>query len=231
MKRESEKKVIKTKEEKKKELGSFIKIHVLKKINVLTIIGILLFLLVISVFISASDDVSSELEIIEKTSLLNDIKERVIILLLILLAGWVPYFYIPAIAFGTYVFMLAGDVALAMETKGMIATLLLNILPVLIDVLTVSVITAVGIYMCNYTTKKYRYTQRTSFSFLDVKIQLYQMTKKQDEYEEAIAKKQERIDKMKENDVKIDYGNIFKIVPVIMIVNIIACIIEHLINN
>ena len=77
MKRESEKKVIKTKEEKKKELGSFIKTHVLKNTNVLTIIGILLFLLVISVFISASDDVSSELEIIEKTSLLNDIKEMV----------------------------------------------------------------------------------------------------------------------------------------------------------
>lgn len=231
MKKETEKKVIKSKAEKKKEIGIFIKTHVIKKTNILTITGILLFVLVISAFMGASQDVSSELEIIQKTSLINDIKERAVILLLILLAGWVPYFYIPAIAFVAYIFMLAGDVTLAMETHGKVATLLLNILPALVDVFTVSIITAIGIYMASYTTKKYRYTQRTSFSFLDVKIHLYEMTKKQDKYESAVAKKQEKIDKMKENDVKIDYANTFRIVPIVMIVNIIACIIEHLINN
>ena len=231
MKKGNENKVKKSKEEKRKELGKFMKKHVLKKTKVLTLVGILLFVLIISVFLGASEDVSSELNIIEKTSLISDIKERVIILLLILLAGWVPYFYIPAIAFGAYVFMLAGDVALAMELHGKASMILLNILPVLLDILTVSVIAAIGIYMTSYTTKKYKYTQRTSFSFLDVKIHLYQMTKKQEKYEEALAKKQERIDKMKENDVKIDYANIVKIAPLILIVNVIACIIEHFINN
>jgi len=231
MKRETEKKAKKSKEENKKDLTTFIKTHVLKKTSILTIIGMLLFVLVISVFASASDDITDELQTIEKSSLINDIKERFVILLLILFAGWVPYFYIPAVAFGAYMFMLAGDVALAMETHGKFATLLLNILPTLIDILTVSIITAIGIYITSYTTKKYRYTQRTSFSFLDVKIQIYQMTKKQDKYEDAIAKKQERIDKMKENDVKTDYGNIIKIVPAVIAINIIACIIEHFINS
>ena len=231
MKKEAEKKVEKSKEEKKKALGRFIKTHIVKKTSILVIIGILLFVLVISVFASASEDITGELKTIQKSSLINDIKERVIVLLLILLAGWVPYFYIPAIAFGAYIFMLACDVALAMETQGSIATLLLNTLPVLVDVFTVSIITAIGIYMANYTTKKYRYTQRTSFSFLDVKIHLYEMTKKQDKYEEAVAKKQEQIDKMKQNDVKIDYSNIIKIAPIVITINMVACVIEYLINN
>lgn len=231
MKEETEKKVKKSSEEKKQELDRFIKTHVLKKTKALAMIGILLFILIISAFMGASDEVTSELKIIEKTSLINDIKERAVIILLILFAGWVPYFYIPAIAFGAYVFMLAGDVGLAMEIHSKVATLLLNVLPILVDVLTVSVITAIGIYMSSYTTKKYRYTQRTSFSFLDVKIQFYQMTKNQDKYEAAVAKKQERMDKMKQNDVKIDYSSILKITPIVMIVNIIACVIEHLINN
>ena len=179
----------------------------------------------------ASDEASAGLEIIEKTSLLNGIKERFIILLLILVAGWVPYFYIPAIAFGAYVFMLGGDIVVAMESHGRLLTLLLNIIPALLDILTVSVLAAIGIYMSNYTTKKYKYSQRTSFSFLDVKMHLYQITKNQEKYEQAVIKKQERLEKMKANDVKIDYANIFKIAPTIIIINIVMCIIQHLINN
>ena len=231
MKRENDEKVAVSKEEAKKQLTEFIKTHVLKKTKVLSIIGIILFLCIISVFITSSFSLTSELESIEKTSLLNDLKERVFTILLILLAGWVPYFYIPAVAFVAYVFMLSGDVILAAETKGIIATLLLNILPLFIDILTISVITAIGIYMSSYTTKKYRYTQRTSFSFLDVKIHLYQITKKEEKYNEAVAKKQERIDKMKENNVKIDYSKIIKILPIVAAINLIACITEHLINN
>ena len=216
---------------KRKELGCFIKNNILKKINVLSIIGIVLFIFILCVFSMSELDLNYELDKVEKISFIETIKERIIILLLILLAGWVPYFYIPAIAFGAYVLMLAGDVALAMETKSVILTILFNILPVVIDVITVGVITAIGIYMCTCTTRKYRYTQRSSFSLLDVKIQLYQMTKKQDKYEQAMAKKQQRIEKVEKNNVKIDYASILKIAPVVILVNILVCAIEYLINN
>ncbi len=217
--------------EKKKELGLFIKNNILKKTNVLSIIGIVLFIFILCVFSMSELDLNYELDKVEKISFIETIKERIIILLLILLAGWVPYFYIPAIAFGAYVLMLAGDVALAMETKSVILTILFNILPVVIDVITVGVITAIGIYMCTCTTRKYRYTQRSSFSLLDVKIHLYQIAKKQDKYEEAIAKKQQRIEKLEQNNVKIDYTSILKIAPVVILVNILVCAIEYLINN
>ena len=74
MKKETEKKVVNTKEEKKKELGCFIKKHVLKKIKILSIIGIIIFVLIISVFAFASENVNSDMEIVEKTSLINSIK-------------------------------------------------------------------------------------------------------------------------------------------------------------
>lgn len=220
----------KTNKEKNIELKKFVKKEILGKTKVLTIIGIVLFILIVLVFSLSDIDLTSEIEIVEKTSLLTDLKERIILLLLILLAGWVPYFYIPAIAYGAYIFMLSGDVILSMESNGMIVTLLLNILPVLLDIVTVSIISAIGIYMCNFTTKKYIYTQRTSFSFLDVKIQLYQIRKKQDKYEEAVAKKQEKMAKMEENDVKIDYASILKIAPAVIILNTFVCMIQYFIN-
>lgn len=220
-----------SKEAKRKELGGFIKTHILNKTKILSIIGILLFIIVVFIFNTSSINLSSELEVVEKVSLVSDIKERIIILLLILLAGWVAYFYIPAIAYVAYIFILAGDISLAMETKGMILTSLLSVLPLLIDIFTVSVITAIGMYMCSYSTKKRRYIQGTSFSFLDIKERFYEMTKKEDKYNEIVKKKQAKFDKMEENNVKIDYKNIIRIAPVVIAINILACIIEHLIIN
>lgn len=220
----------KIKKEKNIELKKFIKKEILGKTKVLTIVGIALFVLMILLFSISDVELGSEIDAIQKTSLLSTLKNRGIILLLILLAGWVPYFYIPIVAYIAYMFMLSGDVILSMESNGMIVTLLLNILPVLFDIITVSIIASIGTYMCNFTTKKYIYTQSTSFSFIDVKIQLYQMTKKQDKYEAAVAKKQEKIDKMNKNDVKIDYANILRVAPSIIILNIFVCMIQYCIN-
>ena len=212
-------------------IRKYIKTHILKKTKILSMIGIILFTVIVAVLMRASEEVITELNIAKKISLFSDVKERVILLLLILLAGWVPYLYIPLIAWTGYIYMLAGDIAIAMSTGGLVSTVFLNSLPILIDILTVSVITSVGLYMCSYTTKKHKYNQRTTFSFDDFKIQLYKMTKKQEKYEEAVKQKQEKIDKMQENNVKIDYMNILRIAPIIMLVNIIAYIMQLIINN
>lgn len=215
---------------KNKELGMFLKEHVISKTKVLSIIGIVFTILMICLFTLSDVKMVDETTTFAKTSILAMLKERIIVLLLILLAGWVPYFYIPAIAYVAYVFMLSGDLLFNMELNGPIRTLVVNAVPLLMDIFTVAVIAAIGIYMCNYTTKKYRYAQRTSFSFLDVKIQLYQITKKQDKYEEAVHKKEKRIEDMQKNDVKIDYKMIFKVAPIIMVINLLVALIQHVIN-
>lgn len=225
-----EEKVV-SKETKRKELGQFIKTHVLKKTKILTIIGILLFIVITYLFAMSDVEFSDEIEIVQKASLIGDVKDRIIILILILLAGWVAYFYIPVVAYVAYIIMLAGNISLVMDTKGLIFTSVISIIPVLLDIFTTSIITAIGIYMCNYSTKKRRYIQSTSFSFLDIKERFYEMTKKQEKYEEIVQKKQEKYEKMEENNVNIDYKNIIKIAPAIVAINIIVCIIEHFIIN
>lgn len=219
----------KAKLKNKKELGKFLKEHVIKKIKVLSIIGVVLVILVIAVFLASDFKVTDEIAAFPKTSILSALKERLFILLLILLAGWVPYFYIPAIAYIAYIFMLSGDLLFKMELHGKILTLVLNILPLIIDIFTVSIITAIGIYMCNYTTKKYRFTQSMSFSFLDVKLHLYEITKKQDKYDEVLTRKEKKIADMQKNDVKIDYRMILKIAPIIVVINLIVCLIQNII--
>lgn len=214
-----------------KELKEFISTHVLKNTKVLMIIGIILTVIIVGSFCYSEESMITELPTaVEKTSILGALKERGMILLLILLAGWVPYFYIPAISYIAYVFMLSGDLFLQMYTRGKGVALMLNILPTFLDIATISIIAALGIYMCKFTTKKYKYTQRTSFSWIDVKIQLYQMTKKQDKYEEAVKKKEEKIKKMEENDVKIDYKNLAKVAVIAGVVNLVICVLQTCIN-
>ena len=56
------------------------------------------------------------------------------------------------------------------------------------------------------------------------------ITKKQDKYEEAVAKKEKKIADMQKNDVKIDYKMILKIAPVIIVINLLALLIQSVIN-
>lgn len=214
----------------KNEIGLFLKEHVIKKAKVLFIIGIVITIIMIALFEISNINILDENIDIPKASLLSMLKERLILLILILLAGWVPYFYIPAIAYVAYVFILSGDMLINMELNGAILTLVINSIPILIDLFTVSVISAIGIYMSNYSTKKYKYTQRTSFSFLDIKIQFYQMTKNQDKYEKALAKKEKKMADMQKNDVKIDYKTILKIAPIMIGINLLVYMIQYFIN-
>ena len=213
-----------------RDLIQFIKEHVSKNTFIYAIIGILLTIAIIYTFKMSGIKLSEYDVKFEKASLIATLKDRIIVLFLILLAGFVPYFYIQAIAYIAYILMLAGDVTYSAETNGTFYAILVNILPCLIDIFTVSIIVAIAIYMCKYMTKKYRYTQRITFSFLDIKIQFYEMTKNEDKYNKAVEKKLKKEEKMKQNDVNIDYINILKIAPVIALLNLIVCTIQYYIN-
>ncbi len=218
------------KDDKTIKVRKFIKENVLKSTIILAIIGIIATVLITLIFSFSDVNLLQEGQTVDKLSFLSTLKERAIILALILVAGWVPYFYISAIAYFAYIFMLSGDLLLNMELNGTIFTILVNVFPILIDIGTVAIIAAIGIYMCRFTSKKYKYAQRTSFSFLDVKIQFYEMTKKQEEYDKAVEKKKKKIEDMKKNDVKIDYLNVFKIASVIVVLNLLICSIQYVIN-
>ena len=214
----------------KNEMGMFIKEHILKKFMILAIAGIIGVILIISTLYLSTTNIGKGDEIAKASSLFYVVKEKAIILLLILFAGWVPYFYIPAVSYIAYIFMLSGDIVLNMQENGALLALFTNTLPAVIDIITTSVIVAIGIYMCNYSSKKYKYAQRKSFSFLDVKIQFYEMTKNEEKYNQLVEKKEKRIEDMKKNDVKIDYKQIIKIVPIMIAINLLMTIIEYYIN-
>lgn len=221
----------KTKINLNKDLKEFVKTNVMKKTKVLFVIGILLTIVIVGTFCYSESSFTNELtQVVEKTSILSSLKERIMVIALILLAGWVPYFYIPAIAYVAYVFMLSGDLFMQIYAKGKGVVLMLNFIPALLDIATISVIAALGIYMCKFTTKKYRYAQRTSFSWIDVKMQLYKMRKKEEKYEETVNKKEEKLKKMEENNVKIDYKNLAKVALPVAIINLVVCILQVCIN-
>ena len=93
-----------------KELKDFLKSHVLKGFKNIAIIGIVLMSVILVAFSSVDSETIKEMRIgASNISLIAALKDRCIVLLLILLAGWVPYFYIPAISYVAYIFLLSGD--------------------------------------------------------------------------------------------------------------------------
>lgn len=226
----NKKEVNKNEKRNKKELGIFLKTHVIPKTKILFIIGVIIAILTAVLFSVFDVSLVNENETIEKAGILSVLKDRVLKLILILVAGWVPYCYIPAIVYVAYVFILSGDLIFNMQINNGLITLLINVIPSLIDIFIASIITAVGLYISNYSTRKYKYNQKRSFSFQDVKIQLYQMTKKQDKYEEEVAKKGKKLEGLEKNNVNIDYKMIFKIAPILIGINLLICVLQYIIN-
>ncbi|MDD2628422.1 MAG: hypothetical protein PHR25_03215 [Clostridia bacterium] len=220
------------KEIKKKRLfnSKFIKENISKKTKVLFIIGLIIFIIAMIV-ISSSDiklfKISEKEQIVSYKEVIN---QKAIILSLILLAGLVPYFYIPIIIYIPYILMLIGDIIYYVEINGKFKAIAFNFFFYIIDIFVTSVIVALGTHLCSTTTKKYKYAQRSSFSMLDIKQQFYEIKKNEQKVNEILEKKAKKEAKMKENDIKINYIEIVKIAVVAVIMNILMTTIIYIIN-
>ncbi len=217
---------------KKKKLfnSKFIKENISKKTKVIFLIGLIVF--IIATIILLSSDVKS-IDISETQqmgSYKEVIKQRSLILALLLLAGLVPYFYIPIITYIPYVLIIVGDMIYYAEVNGKFKSIALNFIPSIIDIFVTSVIVALGTYLCNATSKKYKYAQRTSFSMLDIKQQFYEIRKNEEKVKQILEKKAIKEEKMKKNDVKINYMEVVKIGAIAIVINILMATIIHIIN-
>lgn len=220
------------KEIKKKRLfnSKFIKENISKKNKVLFIIGLIIFIVAI-IIISSSDiklfKISEKEQIVSYKEVIN---QKAIILSLILLAGLVPYFYIPIIIYIPYILMLIGDIIYYAEVNGKFKSITLNFIPSIIDIFVTSVIVALGTHLCSTTTKKYKYAQRSSFSMLDIKQQFYEIRKNEEKVKQISEQKAIKEEKMKKNDVKINYIEVIKIGAIAIVINILMATIIHIIN-
>lgn len=189
---------------------TFFNQEVKKKTVILFVIAIILYIVLTISFMN----VVAEMKEVENITTMSNsfwgiFKSKMILMVLVALSGLVPYFYIPVIAFLGYVATIASDVAAIGIDKGNFSAIVLTVVPVIFDLVVISIMSAIGIYMCKMFTKKFKYSQRTSFGFSDVKIQIYEIRGQKEKADKLREEKQKKIDKMETNNVKINYTQIF----------------------
>lgn len=165
---------------------------------------------------------------IVQNSFTNIFKSKLIMLGLTLVAGVVPYFFIPVIGMIGYVFTTASEISIKILGIGSIGFNIFTLISTIFDVLVISITTSIAIYFADRSTKRYRYSSIKRFTFLDLKLQTYEIMKKEDKVE--ITKKQieKRNEKHEKNNVEIKYLEMLGIFGIAVVIQGISVLIEIL---
>lgn len=135
-------------------------------------------------------------------------KEKVPAAFLSVLAGIVPYFYIPILCIYYTAVLLAGNIFdIYQQTGGMLRILPVSISSVL-QLIGFSLAISIGIYYCNRGTKRHKYSQNKGVGLNDIKYKFYELKGDKKKEEQMLLKKQKDEEKNEKLNVKIDYKNI-----------------------
>lgn len=155
--------------------------------------------------------------------------ENISILLVSAFAGIVPYLYAPVVGFLGYVLSEVETYALIIKEFGFITGTLINIIPLLINILSVSVITALGIYICRTVTVGYKMSSIKNMNFLNFRIKLYEAINKPKLVEKLTKKKEEKLNKLESKKRKIEYLQILNVAVIVLVLQFISSMIQYFI--
>lgn len=208
-----------------RKVGIFFRNELANKFEVLFIISIVLFIILLCVFLGSTQMVNYNTGM----TLLESIKFKGMFFGLAFLAGFVPYFYIPILSYLGYIITIANDVAMLSTKCGTFKAIALYLIPGIVELVSISLITAVGFYLCKISTKNRKYVNSSSFGLDDVKIQLYEIRKQPEKAEKMREIKKEKAEKMELNNVKTNYIQVFSYLGLILVIQLILAIIEWII--
>ena len=193
---------------KVKEFIDYYKKNVSKYHVITTIIFYIIFLSSISYFMS-NLDIVKEISANMNTDInifSYILKNKIFTMLLIIVSGITPYFFIPVIGvILPYSFSI--QVVIDFVNSGNNYLLfIVNIIFCLIQLIGVSLAVAFGIKLCILSTKRFRYNQKyKGFSFYDLKKAFYETKNDKKKLEELEASRKKKLEKNEKLNVKIPY--------------------------
>lgn len=134
----------------------------------------------------------------------NIFNEKILINLVILFAGITPYIYIPVLGI-LYPSTLVLNIINAFSNLGVNMNPTFMTIGSIIQMFGISLSSAMGIYFCKVSTKRFKYNQQMSFTFNDVKKEIYTIRKEEEKLNELLEKEEEKNKKIEELNVKIPY--------------------------
>lgn len=184
---------------------TFYKKNLRKKHIVVYILSLVVFTFFMVNFISNLSETNKFLaqmdNVKETTNIFSTIiKEKIPLVFLLIFSGITPFIYIPVIGIVGYPYILSVEL-INMSTLNMIISTIGGV----IQLFGISLAISAGIYYCTNSTKRFRYDQTSTFGIDDVKLQIYEATKKEDKLNKLKDKKQAKLEKREKLNVKIEY--------------------------
>lgn len=214
------------------EILDFYKKNLRKKHIIVYIISLIIFFVFLAMFIS-SIDVTHSIETIAETveESKNDpgifsiiLKQTIPSIFLIIFAGITPFVYLSVIGF-VYPYILAQDIASIFLINTHAYSVIFMTLGDIIKILGISLAMVTGFYYCSLSTKKFRYSQRSSFGMYDLKKHLYELRKNEKKLKEIEEEKKNKDLKNEKLNVKVPYFMLLKLFIISLIIAIIGTLI------
>lgn len=212
-----------------KSIYDFYNKNLKKTFLVLCAINILLIVLGVPSVVQILKASGETEEIITKVSFFNIYSINVQIVFFIVLAGIVPYIYVPVVGVFAGIILEISKFATLIVDKGYVIATVMYLVPMLLNICIISLAVALGIYMSKTVTAKYRLTNVKSMNLTKFRIDLYDMLKKEDKKEVLEKKREQKIAALEKKNRKLDYFNIISITVILFVLQIIASLFEFII--
>lgn len=159
-------------------------------------------------------------------SLWNFIKDKIFFLLITAIAGVVPYLYI-AVAGGIgYVYQTLVEYAYIIVDKGYFLGSTILIIPFVLNLICISIITALGMYLCKINTNNFVLSGQRNMNFTRFRLELAKVTRNKEKEEKIQKKIDEKEEKLQSRDTKIKYKEVLIVFGIVCVFQIISSLIQ-----
>lgn len=144
------------------------------------------------------------------------------------LSGIVPYMYVPVVGFLAFIYSDVVNFVYVISTYGYLKGIVISFLPLIISVFDISMISAIGIYICKRITVKYKLSDIKHMNSLNFKISMYETLGKKNKVKEYKKKKEGKISKLEKNNKKLNYIQIGNTLIIVTILEFISFLIKKI---
>lgn len=207
----------------------FLDKYMLKTIGILFVISLLL--IAISIKPITTEVLLQECEGACKDSatIISEYGSKMQVLLVTAVAGIVPYIFAPAVGFIGYILSEVYSFGYIIKGYGYAGGILLGIVPMLLNILTICIVTALGFYICRTVTVGYKISSVKNMNFTNFRIKFYEVLQNEKKVKEFTKKRDAKLEKLQAKKEKINYLQIFNTGIVIAVIQFVSVVIQKLI--
>ena len=191
--------------------------------TIFTVVSVIFFIPIIK---ELKEFVASNSEL--NISLGNLVKDKILLLLLTIIAGVVPHMYIAVLGGIGYIYQALIEYAYIIVDKGYFLGIIIILIPFVLNLVCISVVTAMGMYLCKINTNKFVLGQQRNMNFTRFRLELARATQNIEKQKKIQKKIDEKEAKLQSRETKIKYKEVFIIFGIICILQLISSLIEGL---